>query len=54
VPVMRELAANRRRKTAIQIRGNFLVEGQRGQRRRAVQRFTRSRNAQITRRPVSA
>jgi hypothetical protein len=27
VPVMRELAENRRRKTAIQIRGNFLVKG---------------------------
>jgi hypothetical protein len=27
VPVMRELAAARRRKTAIQIRGNFLVKG---------------------------
>ena len=27
VPIMRELAENRRRKTAIQIRGNFLVKG---------------------------
>ncbi|MBV8881775.1 MAG: DUF1553 domain-containing protein, partial [Planctomycetaceae bacterium] len=27
VPVMRDLPANRRRKTAIQIRGNFLVKG---------------------------